>query len=83
MTTIQKFIVGGGLGVFAVVALFLAARAGHGSVYQGGIVLFLYLVALIFAMITTSGSGAKNPTAESSHFPGSTLSFRGFWLTKI
>jgi hypothetical protein len=52
MSSIVKFIVGGALGLFAILSLSIAAHAGERSAYEGGIVLFLYLIGLIFFMIT-------------------------------
>jgi hypothetical protein len=61
MNSVVKFAVGGALGLCAVLALSMAAHEGKGSAYQGGIVLFLYLVGLIFLMITRIRFDGRDP----------------------
>ena len=60
MKQVIKFAVGGALALFAIVALDVAAKYGGGSHYQGGIVLFLFLVALIFYMIGSARFESPN-----------------------
>jgi hypothetical protein len=59
MKQVVKFIVGGALAIFAIVGLSIAARYGTGSHYQGGIALFLFLVAVIFYQISTTNFGGR------------------------
>jgi hypothetical protein len=47
----DSFIYAGAVGVMGVVALFLAARAGHGAAYSGGLTFFAFAVLFIFLMI--------------------------------
>ncbi|HKF62993.1 MAG TPA: hypothetical protein VKB42_16630 [Dongiaceae bacterium] len=47
----DNFIYAGAVGVMGVVALFLAARAGHGAAYSGGLTFFAFAVLFIFLMI--------------------------------
>ena len=45
------FIYAGAVGVMGLVALFLAARAGHGMAYSAGLAFFAFAVLFIFLMI--------------------------------
>ena len=47
----DNFIYAGAVGIMGVVALFLAARAGHGAAYSGGLTFFAFAVLFIFLMI--------------------------------
>ena len=47
----DSFIYAGAVGVMGLVALFLAARAGHGAAYSGGLTFFAFAVLFIFLMI--------------------------------
>ena len=62
MKSAQEFIIGGVLGVFAVIALFAAAHA-EGPGQYGGVAVFVVLVGLIFYRI----SGAKFGAGGASH----------------
>lgn len=63
MKDIEKFVLGGVLGLFAIVALFVAARHGEGASYWGGLVFFAVCIGLIFYQI----AGAKFGGGKSSH----------------
>ena len=41
----------GAVGVMGLVGLFVAARAGHGMAYSGGLVFFVFAVLFVFLMI--------------------------------
>jgi len=58
---IQEFLIGGVLAVFAVIALFAAARA-EGAGQWGGVAVFAILIGLIFYRISTvkHGNGAAH-----------------------
>jgi hypothetical protein len=60
MGAIEKFLMGGVLGVFAIISLFVAARHGEGASYWGGLAFFAICIGLIFYQIT----GAK-PASSS------------------
>ena len=47
----DSFIYAGAVGVMGLIALFLAARAGHGAAYSGGLTFFAFAVLFIFLMI--------------------------------
>ena len=64
MNAIEKFVTGGVLGVFAIVALFVAARHGEGASYWGGLGVFAVLIGLIFYQISSVKYGADN---DSTH----------------
>jgi hypothetical protein len=49
---IEKFALGGVLGLFALISLFVAARAGQGAGYWGGVAFFCICVGLIFYQLT-------------------------------
>jgi hypothetical protein len=51
--TIQ-FAVGGLMALLGIVGLKVAAGYGSGSHYQGGVLLFLFLIAMIFYQIRTT-----------------------------
>jgi len=55
MGAIEKFVIGGVLGLFAIISLFVAARHGEGASYWGGLAFFAICIGLIFYQIT----GAK------------------------
>lgn len=63
MNTIEKFVIGGVLGLFAIVSLFVASRHGEGASYWGGLAFFAICIGLIFYQLTL----AKYGTDESSH----------------
>ncbi len=46
-----SFVGSGAVGVMGLVALFIAARAGHGIAYDGGLGFFVFAVLFIFLMI--------------------------------
>ena len=48
---VVKFAAGGAAVLLAIIGLNVAARYGTGSHYQGGIALFLFLIAVIFYQI--------------------------------
>ncbi|HEY4162658.1 MAG TPA: hypothetical protein VGM59_06295 [Dongiaceae bacterium] len=57
MKGIEKFILGGVLGLFAIISLFVAARHSEGASYWGGLVFFVVCIGLIFYQITTAKPG--------------------------
>ena len=63
MGAIEKFVMGGVLGLFAIISLFVAARHGEGASYWGGIAFFCICIGLIFYQIT----GSKPASGDSSH----------------
>jgi FtsH-binding integral membrane protein len=63
MGAIEKFLIGGVLGLFAIVSLFVASRHGEGASYWGGIVFFVICIGLIFYQIT----GAKPASGGDAH----------------
>ena len=52
MQKIEKFVLGGVLGLFALIALFVAARHGEGASYWGGLAFFAICIGLIFYQLT-------------------------------
>ena len=52
MQSIEKFVLGGVLALFALISLFVAARHGEGASYWGGLGFFAICVGLIFYQIT-------------------------------
>jgi hypothetical protein len=52
MGAIEKFLMGGVLGLFAVIAMFVAARHGEGASYWGGLGFFAICIGLIFYQIS-------------------------------
>jgi len=58
MGAIEKFATGGLIGVFAVIALFSAARHGEGAGYWGGLAVFALLIGMIFYLITRAKFGS-------------------------
>jgi hypothetical protein len=52
MQSIEKFVLGGVLGLFALISLFVAARHGEGASYWGGLGFFAICIGLIFYQIT-------------------------------
>jgi len=46
-----SFVWSGAVGIMGLVGLFVAARAGHGIAYDGGLVFFAFAVLFIFLMI--------------------------------
>jgi FtsH-binding integral membrane protein len=63
MGAIEKFVTGGVLGIFAVIALFVASRHGEGASYWGGLGFFAICIGLIFYQIT----GVKHGSGDSAH----------------
>jgi hypothetical protein len=63
MKGIEKFVLGGVLGLFAIISLFVAARHSEGASYWGGLVFFAICIGLIFYQIATAGSG----NSKSAH----------------
>jgi uncharacterized membrane protein YccC len=63
MQQIEKFLLGGVLGVFAIISLFVAARHSEGASYWGGLAFFAFCIGLIFYQI----SNAKFGGDKSSH----------------
>jgi hypothetical protein len=57
MKGIEKFVLGGVLGLFAIISLFVAARHGEGASYWGGLVFFAVCIGLIFYQISNATSG--------------------------
>ena len=64
MQAIEKFVLGGVLGIFAVISLFVAARHGEGASYWGGLTFFAVCIGLIFYQITLVKHG---PAGDSAH----------------
>jgi hypothetical protein len=64
MGAIEKFVLGGVIGLFAIIALFAAARHGEGGSYWGGLAVFVFMVGLIFYQITRARFDGKS---DSSH----------------
>ena len=62
MGAIEKFLIGGVLGVFAIISLFVAARHGEGASYWGGLAFFGICVGLIFYQI----SSVRRPSGSDS-----------------
>jgi hypothetical protein len=62
MGAIERFLIGGVLGVFAIISLFVAARHGEGASYWGGLAFFAICIGLIFYQIT----GAKPASGSDS-----------------
>jgi len=62
MGAIEKFLIGGVLGIFAIVSLFVAARHGEGASYWGGLAFFAICIGLIFYQIT----GAKQASGDNN-----------------
>ena len=52
MQMIEKFLLGGVLGLFALISLFVAARHGEGASYWGGLGFFAICIGLIFYQLT-------------------------------
>lgn len=48
---VSNWILGGMSGVFAVAALFVAARAGHGVGYYGGLAMFAFCILFIMFLM--------------------------------
>ena len=63
MGAIEKFAMGGVLGLFALVSLFVAARHSEGASYWGGLAFFVICIGLIFYQIT----GVKHGSGDSRH----------------
>jgi|SRR5581483_5907 len=63
MGAIEKFVIGGVLGVFAIISLFVAARHGEGASYWGGLAFFGICIGLIFYQIT----GARHSSGDNAH----------------
>ncbi len=63
MGAIEKFVIGGVLGLFAIISLFVAARHGEGASYWGGIGFFAICIGLIFYQI----SGARHSSGGDAH----------------
>jgi FtsH-binding integral membrane protein len=64
MGAIEKFVMGGVLGLFAIISLFVAARHGEGASYWGGLAFFAICIGLIFYQIT----GAKQTSdGDNAH----------------
>ena len=47
----DSFLYGGAVGIMGIVGLIVAARAGHGMAYSGGLAFFTFAVLFIFLMI--------------------------------
>jgi hypothetical protein len=47
----DNYLYAGAVGIMGLIALFLAARAGHGMAYSGGLAFFAFAVLFIFLMI--------------------------------
>jgi hypothetical protein len=47
----DNYMYAGAVGIMGLIALFLAARAGHGMAYSGGLAFFVFAVLFIFLMI--------------------------------
>lgn len=62
MQQIEKFAMGGMLAIFALVALFVAAR-GEDAAYVGGLAFFAICIGLIFYQI----AGVRFGEEESKH----------------
>jgi hypothetical protein len=60
MGAIEKFLTGGVLGIFAVIALFVASRHGEGASYWGGLAFFAICIGLIFYQITGTKHGSSD-----------------------
>jgi hypothetical protein len=63
MQTIEKFVLGGVLGLFALISLFVAARHGEGASYWGGLAFFAICIGLIFYQITR----VKHGNGDAAH----------------
>ena len=46
-----SFVWSGAVGIMGLVALFVAARAGHGIAYDGGLAFFAFAILFVFLMI--------------------------------
>jgi FtsH-binding integral membrane protein len=60
MGAIEKFLMGGVLGLFAIISLFVASRHGEGASYWGGLAFFVICIGLIFYQITGTKHGGDN-----------------------
>jgi hypothetical protein len=56
----DSFIYAGAVGVMGVVALFLAAHAGHGMAYSAGLTFFAFAVLFVFLMIKRAYDKAEH-----------------------
>jgi len=63
MQKIEKFVLGGVLGLFALISLFVAARHGEGASYWGGLGFFAICIGLIFYQITR----VKHGNGDAAH----------------
>jgi FtsH-binding integral membrane protein len=63
MGAIEKFLMGGVLGLFAIISLFVAARHSEGASYWGGLAFFAICIGLIFYQIT----GSKPASGNDAH----------------
>jgi hypothetical protein len=63
MQSIEKFVLGGVLGLFALISLFVAARHGEGASYWGGLAFFAICIGLIFYQITR----VKHGNGDAAH----------------
>ena len=64
MNTIEKFATGGVLALFAIIALFVAARHGEGASYWGGLAFFAICIGLIFYQIAGAKHGSNRDAAH-------------------
>jgi FtsH-binding integral membrane protein len=64
MGAIEKFVIGGVLGLFAIVSLFVAARHGEGASYWGGLAFFAICIGLIFYQITAAKRASGGDSAH-------------------
>jgi hypothetical protein len=59
MNHVSNWIMGGCTLILAICGLFVAARAGHGVGYVGGLVFFLFAIFFIFILIKSSFDKAE------------------------
>jgi len=59
MTQLGNWIMGAVTLIFAVAGLFVAARAGHGVGYYGGLAFFLFAVFFVYLLVKVSFDKAE------------------------
>ena len=57
MNHLGNWVMGAVMAVMAVAGLFVAAKAGHGVAYYGGLLFFLFALAFVFLLIKVSYDG--------------------------
>jgi hypothetical protein len=55
----SNYVLSGAVAVMGIVGLFVAARAGHGMTYYGGLTFFAFAVLFVFLMIKRSFDKAE------------------------